>query len=272
VTGRLSLLAAFIRRDWATTRSYRFAFGFQIIDSLIQLALFFYLSQIVGETSLAAKTHLSDGYFGFVIVGLTVVQIMHVGLQSFARKLRQDQTTGTLEALFVTPAPQTLVLVGSAVYDLLRGAAVAVLLLALGVLLFGLHLSIGLTSVLVLLVAVPAALAFFAGVGIALAAATVVFKQTTVLTSFVTNALAVLGGVYFPVSVFPGILESIAKASPVTWTLDVFRSALLRGGHFLPVDELLLLVGAGVIAVPVSMVLFRRALTQAKRMGSLGQY
>jgi ABC-2 type transport system permease protein len=270
MTGQLSLLGAFIRRDWATTRSYRFALGLQIVDSLIQLALFFYLSRIVDNTSLAAKAHLSDGYFGFVIVGLTVVQIMHVGLQSFAAKLRQDQTTGTLEALFVTPAPQTLVVVGSAAYDLLRAAGLAALLLVLGMTVFGLDLSVDLSSVLVLLVAAPAALAFFAGIGIALAAATIVFKQTTVLTNFATNALAVFGGVYFPVSVFPGILEPIAEASPVTWTLDVFRAALLRG--HVPVDELLLLIGASVIAVPVSMVLFRRALDHAKRTGSLAQY
>ena len=226
---RLSLVGAFLRRDWMTARSYRFGFAVQIVDSLLQLALFFFLGRIVDSSSLASKADVGGGYFPFVIVGLMVMELVYVGVTAFARRLRTDQTTGTLEALLVAPAPQAFVIVGSAAFEFVRAAALAVILLALGVLVFGLDLSLDASSAGILAIAVPSAVAFFGGLGVATAAATIVFKQSDVLVSFLTTILLLFGGVYFPVDVLPGVLQALAKANPLTWTLDALRAALLGG-------------------------------------------
>jgi ABC-2 type transport system permease protein len=76
--------------------------------------------------------------------------------------------------------------------------------------------------------------------------------------------------VYFPTSVLPGVLNGLAKASPVTWTLDVLRAVLLGGS--VPVVELAVLVAVGAVAVPISLQVFRVCLNRAKRDGSLAQY
>ncbi len=267
---RLSLVGAFLRRDWMTARSYRFGFAVQIVDSLLQLALFFFLGRIVDSSSLASKADVSGGYFRFVIVGLMVMELVYVGVTAFARRLRTDQTTGTLEALLVAPAPQAFVIVGSAAFEFVRAAALALLLLALGVLVFGLDLSLDASSAGILAIAVPSAIAFFGGLGVAVAGATIVFKQSDVLVSFLTTTLLLFGGVYFPVDVLPGVLQGVAKASPLTWTLDALRAALLGGD--VPAWELALLPVAGVCAVLLSYVLLGAALNHARRAGSLAQY
>ena len=262
-----SLLAVFLRRDWAIARSYRLNFVLEIFQIVVSLFLFFYLSQIVDDSGL---TPLDQGYFAFVVVGLAFMKFMETGLTAFALQLRTDQTTGTLEALLVTPARQSLVVLGSASYELLLSAVSGFLMLAIAVVGFGLELSISFSSLLVLIVAVPASFGLFAAVGVVVAAFTIVFKQVATLVAFATVGIAVLAGVYFPLSLLPGWLEAIARALPFSWALDVLRAALLGGDPSL--GKLALLIGFCAIAVPGAMAIFAAAVDHAKRAGTLAQY
>jgi ABC-2 type transport system permease protein len=270
MTVRLSLLAAFLRRDWAVARSYRLSFALGAVDSLISLVLFFYLARLIDQSELASQSQLSEGYFAFAVIGFGLMDILRAGVTTFAAQLREDQMTGTLEALLVTPSPPALVVLGSASFDLLRAAISGIVLVLLAVLFFGLHLSIDTSSLIALLVATPASFALFTALGIVVAGLTVVVKQTVALVTFVSTLIAVLSGVYFPISVLPPGLEAIAKALPFTWTLDVFRDALLGGD--VSTTEVVLLVACGGLALPLSIVLFGLSVDYAKRQGSLAQY
>jgi ABC-2 type transport system permease protein len=263
-------MAAFVRRDWAIARSYRVNFGLEVFDSILWLVLFFYLARIVDDTELASQTQLGEGYFAFVVIGLALMRFMQTGLTSFAFQLRTDQTTGTLEALLVTPAAQPLVVLGSATYDLLLSAVSGVLMLVIAVAFFGVDLTTSPGSVLVLVAALPASFALFAAVGIVVAAFTVVFKQVATLVSFMTLGVAVLAGVYFPLSVLPDWLQAIAEALPFSWTLDILRDALLGGDP--SIAKLGLLIVFCVIAVPASLKLFGAAVDHARRNGTLTEY
>ena len=118
----LSLFSAFLRRDWEIVRSYRLSFAVGLVDSFVSLFLFFYLAKLVDQTEFASQSQLSEGYFAFAIIGYSLIDVLRAGVTTFAAQLREDQMTGTLEALFVTPAPPTLVVLGSASFDLLRAA------------------------------------------------------------------------------------------------------------------------------------------------------
>jgi ABC-2 type transport system permease protein len=84
------------------------------------------------------------------------------------------------------------------------------------------------------------------------------------------SALILFSGAYFPVSVLPGFLRHVSEALPVTWSLDVLRSALLSN----EIDGLRLagIWAAVAVLLPLALVLFRRALDRARRDGSLGHY
>jgi ABC-2 type transport system permease protein len=267
---RLSLIAAFLRRDWAVARSYRMSFALGAVDSLISLVLFFYLAQLIDQTELASESQLSEGYFAFAVVGYSLIDILRAGVTTFAAQLREDQMTGTLEALLVTPSPPALVVLGSASFDLLRAALSGIVLILLAVIFFGLDLSVTTSSLVALLVATPASFALFTALGIVVAGLTVVVKQTVALVTFISTAIAVLAGVYFPTSVLPPVLEAIANVLPFTWTIDVFRDALLGGD--VSTTQVALLVGCGVLALPLSIKLFGFFVDHAKREGSLAQY
>lgn len=266
----IAIFAAFVRRDWATALSYRLPFGLEIANSLFNLALFFYLSRLIGGSLSRSHQDLTRGYFAFVVIGVTFVGIGEAGLTSFGQRLRQEQTAGTLEALLATAAPQWLVILGSAGYDLLRATVTALITIGLAIVLFGLRLETNFFTLPVVVAALIGSLALFAALGVLVAAFTVVFKQTTAILGMVIGGLALLSGVYFPTSVLPGPLKLLAEASPFTWGLDVFRAVLLRGE--VDTRHLLILIPSGVMAMPLALLVFRMSLNRARRAGTLAQY
>jgi ABC-2 type transport system permease protein len=257
-------LAAFLRRDWQIDISYRAAFALQILAAILTLALFYFLARLIDTPAFAAEQELRSGYFGYVAVGLAVFEIVQVSMASLSQKLLEEQTTGTLEALMVTPTSPKLIILSSAAYDLLRATAAGF------VLIYGLEIHTDPLLALVALVALIGCIGLFASVGVAVAAFTVVFKRPGALLSLVALALGLLGGVYFPISVLPAPLEAIAEALPFTWALDVLRAALLGGD----VDPLQLagLLASAAILLPLGLVVFSTAVAHARHKGTLSQY
>jgi ABC-2 type transport system permease protein len=266
----LTVLAAFVRRDWRIDLSYRATFVLRMLSTVLALALFFYLSRVINNAQFAARQDLDSGYFGYVVVGLSLLRIVQIGLASFSRKLRDEQTTGTFEALMATPTSPGLIILSSAVYDIARATIDGLLLMAAAILIFGLDIHASAGSILVALVALVGCIGLFASLGVAVAALTVIFKRTTLLLGLVLTALALLAGVYYPIEVMPEPIEAVAKAVPFTWGVDVVRASLL-GGDVEPA-QLAGLFGSVAILLPLALLGFRASVWRARRTGSLAQY
>jgi ABC-2 type transport system permease protein len=268
VTG--SVLLAFLRRDAAIQTSYRAALGLELAATMFTLAMFFYLSRIVDTSELSRETGFDQGYFAFVIVGLAVLEIMHTGLTSLANRIRQDQTTGTLEALMATPTGPSPVVLFSGAFDLLRATALGVAMVVLAQVAFGLGLELDPASIGLSLLALGACVAMFAPIGVFAAAFTIVYKQTRGLVTLLSQGFALLAGAYVPLAILPEPLHTIGEILPFTWGLDALRAALLEGRA--EIGRIALLVGFTALLLPVALWVFNRALERARRDGSLAQY
>jgi ABC-2 type transport system permease protein len=263
-------VAACVRRDWRIALSYRLAYAIELVSMVFTLVLFYYLARIVDSSTLPSLKGLDRGYFAFVAVGLALTRILYAGLSAFANQLREEQTTGTFETLMATPASPSALILGSGAYDLIRGTAFGVVIIGAAAAFFHLRIDVSVDSALVVTAALLACLFLFAAIGVALAAFTVVFKQTTAVLALATSGIALIGGVYFPIEILPGALRSLAELLPFTWGLEVLRAALLAG-HF-ELGRLGLLIAFDVVALPCSLVVFNVALRRARRTGSLAQY
>ena len=266
----LFLLRAFVLRDWRVTTSYRLPFVFDVVGTFFELGLFFFMSRYLDRVGLSESNVIGGDFFSFVVFGIVLMGFVATSVSSFAQRLRIEQTTGTLEALFASPAPPGLIILGSAAYDLLEAAAFAVLTVVIAAVLFDLDLDVSAVSVAAGAAGAVVTIVLFAAVGIAIAGAVVVFKQVGALIGFATSALALLGGVYYDVDVLPGPLQALSALSPFTWSLQLLRSAFL---HAEPRWGLLgLLAGSALVAFPVALRIFGAALRRAERAGSLAQY
>jgi ABC-2 type transport system permease protein len=90
------------------------------------------------------------------------------------------------------------------------------------------------------------------------------------MTVAVQGVLLLISGVYYPLSVLPLPLQIAGQLSPLTYTLEGIRNALLHGQPLvqsLPTIGLLLLMG--VLMVPAALWIFSRAEVRAKRLGLL---
>jgi ABC-2 type transport system permease protein len=82
--------------------------------------------------------------------------------------------------------------------------------------------------------------------------------------------LLVVSGVYYPVEVMPGWMESLAALSPATYALEGIRAAILDGAGLAELGgELWPLALLGVVSIPLGLGVFRLGERYAKRHGKL---
>jgi ABC-2 type transport system permease protein len=263
-------LGAFVRRDWAIVRSYRAAFVMDAFGIVFVLAMAFYVARLVDGSELTAKAGVPGGYFAFATVGIALIRMVQTGLSAFSQRLRTEQMTGTLETLMVAPVSPSLVVIASGAYGLLRAMITGTLTIVVAVVIFGLHLNASPDSLAAGAGALVACLALFTSMGVAVAAFTILFRQTATALGFVLALLGLIGGAYFPISVLPGPLHALAVANPFTWGLDTLRQAVLAG--HVELGKLGLLVVFDVLLLPAALLLFGMAVNRARLNGTLSHY
>ena len=116
-------------------------------------------------------------------------------------------------------------------------------------------------------------LASLVAVGLMISAVVLSTKRGEAVTLAVSTGAMLLGGLYYPISVLPQPLESVAEALPIWHGTEALRLALLQGegvgGLTADLWPVALFV---VIALPASLWLCRRAIALCVSRGTLGQH
>ncbi len=265
----MSTLRAFnavLRRDLHVYLSYRTRLVSQVMSAVFSLSLFYFISQLVHLRSFTS--HAS--YFAFVVVGLTLVSVMY-SCFLIPEYIRQELIAGTFDRLVLSPFGAVRSVIAMSLFPLILSFALATLTLLLGCALFGMRLHW--STVPLAIPAMVLALAAFLPFGLLFAALTVVIKQGNVGTSWVIAMLALTGGVYFPVSVLPGWLQTISSLQPFTPATSLLRHLLVDSPVTSPIgDSLLKLIGFATVLLPVSLVLLSTAIRVGQRTGTIIEY
>ena len=266
----LRRLRAFLVRDFQTEVSYRISFLLSLSGVFFTSVTYFFLSRLFGSSVAPFLEEYGGDYFAFAIIGVAFASYFGLGLNGFARALREAQTTGTLEAMMMTPAPVSTIVLGSAAWSYAFTTLRVLVYIFLGVLL-GLDLRGAncLAALATLLVAIIA----FASLGIIAAGIIMVIKRGDPVTALFNSVAALIGGVYYPVAVMPDWLQFIAHLLPITYALNAMRLALLSDATWAEImPDLTALIAFAAILFPVSLLVFSRAVEWARHDGSLAQY
>jgi ABC-2 type transport system permease protein len=266
----LILLGAFLRRDAAIGRSYRFAVVFELLSAATVALLFFFLARVVNTKSILIAGVGHGGYFPFVVVGVSLLGVLDETLLGPSTQLRSDQINGTLEPLLVTPARPWVIVATGPTYTVLRSVGLASATILFAVLVLGVHLTGGIGGCLLAVGLLIPALVMVTGAGLLLAAITIVVRRSHQITSFAATGLGLVCGVYYPVSVLPSAVRTFASALPPTWFFDLERAALFGGPIVL--WKLAGLLVAAVVLPAVGAVGLDAALRWARRRGTLTHY
>jgi ABC-2 type transport system permease protein len=268
--GELRKLAAFFRRDLLLAFSYRLAFVSDWVNLLVQVAVLGFVGRLVPSSALPTFGGRPVSYLQFVAVGIAIGSFVQLGMQRVTSGVRSEQLMGTLEAILATPTNLLTIQVGWVIYDIVYVPLRTLLFLLAMDLIGGIDLSLSglLPAVAVLLAFIP----FVWGLGVLSAAGTMTFRRGTGL-GLLTTLLTVSSGAYFPLTVLPGWLRSIAAANPIALAVGAMREALLGAGGWEPVlRAVVVLVPAAALTLVAGVVAFRLALRRERRRGTVGLY
>ncbi len=264
-------LWAFVRRDYLLARAVPLAFAWQAVSILLASPVLYYLGRLVPGATSPHLARFGGDYFAFVIVGVALFGFLSAAAAAAATAVRHEQTIGTLEVLFLTPVPQPLLVLGPSLWQMVIAAGHMLLYLAVGGLVFG--MDFGRANVLSAAVILLLATGTSAALGVLAATFVLVFRHSDPLTSVVTSASALLGGVFYPTSVMPPLLQRAAEFLPQTHALRAIRLALLQGyGITALFREVAILALFCLLLMSMGLVAWRWAVPFAKASGTLGAY
>jgi ABC-2 type transport system permease protein len=275
-TGRRAVLEAeaakvpaFVRRNFLEAWSYRMAFFWDFVALAFQALTFFYIGKIVSPGRLPTFGNTRVSYLEFAAIGIAISMFVGLALVRAASAFRDEQLAGTLEVLLMTPTSPMTVQLGLVAYDLIympvRTAAFFVLIVV------GMDVRFDtggiLPAVVVLLLFIP----FVWGLGIILSASTITFKKGG--GSVLGALLTLSSGAYFPLTLFPGWLSSLAKVNPMAVAIDSMRGPLLGNTGWSGVGHAFrVLTPAAAISLLLGIACFRLAVRRERRRGTIGLY
>ena len=132
---------AFVLRDFRIESGYKTAFLIRIVDSMMLLVLFYFLSQLITPSSSPMLKGHGYGYFSFALIGLAFARYFDLTLRMFSESIRLSQVTGCFEAMMSSQTGCVTVALMSSLYGLISGGVQLLLILAAGVVVFRMDLT-----------------------------------------------------------------------------------------------------------------------------------
>jgi ABC-2 type transport system permease protein len=263
--GYFDAVAAVARRDMRIFVTYRLRWLTRIIGTLLSLTTFYYVSKLARAD--AVGNHAS--YFAFLLVGIVALPVL-TGAMTVAQFVRQELVAGNFERFLVSPTGPVVGILAMLIFPVAFALFLAAITMALGIVLFGVHVQpSGIPPTLAVMALGCIA---FAAIGLLFVAALVAFKSAAGIT-WVIAGLALVGGVYFPISLFPSWIRWAGEVQPLTPTIDLLRHLLV--GTPLTHDawpDWLKLGAFAVVLLPVATYILSQALKLSRAQGTIMEY
>ena len=245
--------------------SYRALFGWLNPYLFVIILLVPSITQILFFAYLGRAADVADDTF--YVVGNALVTAAVPGLFGMADTITDERYTHTLSLLVVSPASRLALFLGRAAPVAVNGAVVAAFAFGAGALV--LDVSVPVSALPGLLVAVLVTAFACTGLGIVNASLGLRWRETALLSNLILYFLLLAAGVNVPLDLLPGWLSTLAQGLPVTHGAEAARE-LVAGASLLDVAPILgaeLLVGLSYATV--GLLLVRLFEVEARRGASL---
>jgi ABC-2 type transport system permease protein len=207
----------------------------------------------------------------YLVIGALMWNFLSSIFHEVAHTISWERWEGTLEYTFMAPVHRLTHLVGITWFAVVYGLVRTLIVLFLAAWFFGLDLreSNIWGGIVILAASIPPML----GIGLMVAVLPLLTaEQGTQAAHIILGIILLVSGVYYPISALPAWLQPLGKITPVSYSLDGTRAALLKGT---PTIELLPLAGklllAGLVLIPLGYWIFLMGENYAKRHGLLSR-
>lgn len=206
---------------------------------------------------------VGEGMVSFLIVGAIALTILQVAQIDVAYVLLFDMWSKSIKNTFISPVESYHLIFGALLFGVVRGTVVFAILVSVSWYLFGFQfLKGGIFPVMIFLAGVFAVAAV---IGMAVCISILTFGQKADVAAWSLSGLILLiSGIYYPIEVLPPALQWLARAIPLTYFLEYYRSIFIPGPHNLFMGTML-----AALYLIVGLILFDRSIERARRTGIL---
>ncbi len=262
---------AYLKKEFLIEMSYKFAFVFSIFGIFTSIATYFFIDRLFGRQMTPELAPFGTPYFAYVLAGNAFFAYVGTAIGGMSGRIAAEQARGTLEVLFGTPTRLRVLILAMAIWNTLYASAEVVAYFFVGAVGFGVDFSrINWTSLASILGLVVVA---FNSIGLLEAACVLVFKRGAGVAWAFNSVWALLGGVFFPVTVLPPWLQRISEWIPITHAIRGLELAVYQGTPVAQLARELSMLGFFcAVLVPSSVLTWDWALRRARWEGSLSQH
>jgi ABC-2 type transport system permease protein len=220
----------------------------------------------------AANTGVGNPLLYTTLGGVLMIGSM-ILVENTAGIIREEQMMGTFELHYLTPNSSILLwlfhsLSTSLLTLVIMAVDVAAVLAWQGSLLSPVEWLIA--ALVTLLGLLP-----LAGIGLAVAALTVRFKEVWAVANVINSFIAMLSGFYYPLEVFPAAVRVISLALPTSHAAQILRSVVSGGFSAARLqlwEQIAVMAALGVAYLLLGRTLYSRWEDEARSRGELSKY
>lgn len=231
-----------ILRIWAQT----------LIPPVITMSLYFVIFGAIIGRRVGEMGGLP--YMDFIVPGLIMLSVITNAYGNITSSFFGAKFGKHVEELLVSPLPPWIILAGYVSGAVFRALAVGILVWLVAAAFSGFHMHNFLVTFSILILT---AIVFALG-GFINAIYAQKFDDISIIPTFVLQPLTYLGGVFFSVSLLPGIAQQIALVNPIVYMVNAFRYGLLGVSDVSLGLAYAMILGFGVVLFVVCLNLLSR--------------
>lgn len=162
-------------------------------------------------------------YMEFIVPGLIMMSVITNSYANVASSFFSAKFQRNVEELLVAPVPNYIIVLGYVGGGMARGMLVG-LIVTLVSLLF---VTIQIHNLLIIVLTVTLTSMLFALGGLINAIYAKTFDDISIIPTFVLTPLTYLGGVFYSLTLLPGVWQHIAALNPIVYMVNAFRYGFL---------------------------------------------
>jgi ABC-2 type transport system permease protein len=237
------------RYDLLTFVRNRQARFFTVLLPVIFLVIFasVFGNHLIGAAHIKAST--------YYVPGIAALAVLSASFSNLVIAITSQRELGILKRRRATPAPAIVVIAGRAITSLVVSLAVTAVVIAIGAIVYGVHVAPRAIGALALSIAVGSLA--LASLGYAVSTAIRSADSAQPVTLAITLPLAFISGVYIPSVQLSAALRHVAQAFPLEHLVAALSRGFLPGGTGVAWGDLAIVAAWGLAGLGLALARFR---------------
>jgi ABC-2 type transport system permease protein len=212
----------------------------------------FHGQQIIGITETTANSHVTK-YIDFLVPGLVGFSILISPMFSLVNISSEYKRVKLFKQLSLTPLTKFEWLASKVLFYILLSAASFLLMVAIGVIAFGIHVVFSLWLIPFLILGPT----FFASLGMLVGTISKNSETASVVGNIISFPMMFLSGTFFPISLMPTYLQYVSHALPLFYIIDGLTAVMIYSNYAQATVDLIVVAVITVIVFAAAARVFK---------------